>query len=73
MEVTVKLLGLHCRILLCCRPVQCLAHRFASESNEKCRKELLPSEQHFHEVAVELRSKQTFLNVVGEFRTILKL
>uniref|UniRef100_A0A0R3S320 Evolutionarily conserved signaling intermediate in Toll pathway, mitochondrial n=1 Tax=Elaeophora elaphi TaxID=1147741 RepID=A0A0R3S320_9BILA len=62
-----KLLGSHCEISLCCKPIQCLSHRFASESNQNSRKELLPSEQHFHEVAIELRTKQTFLNVIDNF------
>ncbi|VBB27768.1 unnamed protein product [Acanthocheilonema viteae] len=55
------------KISLCCKPVQCLIYRFASESNQKCRKELLPFEQRFQEVAAELRTKQTFLNVIDNF------
>lgn len=68
MKVAMKLLASHCGVSQCCKPVQCLAYRFASESSQKVEKELLPSEQRFHEVAIELRTKQTFLNVIGEFR-----
>ncbi|EFO22334.2 hypothetical protein LOAG_06152 [Loa loa] len=67
MEVAIKLLGSYCRISLYCKPVQSLAYRFASESNEKFGKELLPSEKRFDEVAIELRTKQTFLNVIDNF------
>ncbi|VDK79976.1 unnamed protein product [Onchocerca ochengi] len=67
MKVAMKLLGLRCGISLCCKPVQYLIYRFASESSQKIRKELLPSEQSFSEVANELRSKQTFLNVIDNF------
>lgn len=66
MEVATKLLGANYSILLCCRPMQRVTYCFASES-QKYRKELLPSEQRFDEVAIELRTKQTFLNVIGEF------
>ncbi|CAG9536019.1 unnamed protein product [Cercopithifilaria johnstoni] len=66
-NVAMKLLGLHCKIPLCYKPVQCLTYRFASEDNKKFEKGLLPSEQRFHEVAIELRTKQTFLNVIDNF------
>ncbi|VDO12005.1 unnamed protein product, partial [Brugia timori] len=66
MKAAVKLLVSHYGISLCCKPV-CQAYRFASENNETIRKKLLPSEQRFDEVVIELRSKQTFLNVIDNF------
>ncbi|VDK86831.1 unnamed protein product [Litomosoides sigmodontis] len=49
MKARIKLFGLHYGLSLCCKPTQCLTYRFASGSNQKSRKELLPFEQRFHE------------------------
>ncbi|KAM3725433.1 Evolutionarily conserved signaling intermediate in Toll pathway [Dirofilaria immitis] len=66
-RIVKKLFESRCGILLYCKSVQYLAYRFASESSQKVRKELLPSEQSFNDVAVEFRTKQTFLNVIDNF------
>uniref|UniRef100_A0A915PLN6 Evolutionarily conserved signaling intermediate in Toll pathway, mitochondrial n=1 Tax=Setaria digitata TaxID=48799 RepID=A0A915PLN6_9BILA len=67
MKAAMRLVGFRCAISLCFKPLQCPVYQYSSESSQKIRKQLLPYEQRFHEVAPELRSKETFLNVIDNF------